>query len=129
MSEQEQAVAPEATVVDSVPVAMTEAVASTDVQAQEAEVEMVEKVHSQPKNVTELSDALTSLVATIDQQLGDGFQAGQDIPMIVTDVLMKVIPAVANAKKLGVEAKGNPLAFTRALANGGLDIADLFLKK
>lgn len=89
-------------------------------------VELVKKEVVVTKEASELSDSLVGLVKSGKTALDDGFQAGTDIPVILTENLTGLMNGLGGMEKLGAEAKENKAEFIRAWMLGGLEIADLF---
>lgn len=79
------------------------------------------------KEASELADSLVGLVKSGKEALKDGFQAGTDIPVILTENLMALMSGLEGMDKLGTEAKENKIAFINAWIVSGLEIAELFI--
>jgi hypothetical protein len=90
---------------------------------------VIQKTVDVSKEADELASALVAMVAAVKDALADGWQAGTDIPMIVTKALTVLGPAVDGMEKLGAEKDENLAAFVRALGLAGMDVAAIFLKK
>ena len=86
------------------------------------EVEVTKEAH-------ELAQALVGLVKSTKVALADGFQAGMDLPVIVTSNMMPLMSGVEGAEKLGLESKEDMEAFMNAWMLAGSEIAGEFLKK
>ena len=92
----------------------------------EQNVEVVEKTVSVTKEASELSDSVVNLVISTKKALDDGFQAGTDIPLIITENLNSMMSGLQGMDKLGAEASQKKAEFIRAWMLGGLEIAELF---
>lgn len=81
------------------------------------------------KEAHELGVGLVEVVKAVKLALADGFQPGADLPAIVVAAVAKLPPAIEGLDKLGGELAEDPVAFVRAFALSGSDIASLFVKK
>lgn len=90
---------------------------------------VVQKTCTVTKEADELASALVKMVEAIKVALADGWQAGTDIPVIVTQALAVLGPAVDGMDKLGAEKDEDLAAFVRAFGISAMDLAALFLKK
>lgn len=70
----------------------------------------------------DLGQGLRHLVGTLRAALADGFQPGQDVPVIVSAVVADLIVKVGQIPKAGLEVADVP-AFTRGIVNCATDIA------
>lgn len=68
------------------------------------------------KEAYELSKGLADLVVAIKACVADGWQPGQDIPVIISEVIGKLVPALAGTEKLPEEFKVDPYASSLAIA-------------
>lgn len=82
-----------------------------------------------PKEIHELMVAVAKLVSEARKATADGFQLGQDLPMIVTAAMGDVMAGVAGVEKLGDEWKEDAPAFIKAILINAADIVGPFLKK
>ena len=81
-----------------------------------------------PKETYALEQGLVAFVGACKQALADGFQVGQDLPVIISAALADLLPAVAGVGALPEEAKGDLPAMINV---GGLlvgDLAKVFMK-
>lgn len=74
------------------------------------------------KETYELLQGVAGFVASVKKALDDGFQPGTDIPVIISDALAQLVPAVQGAAGIKAEAVENKLAFGQALLLGGAEI-------
>ncbi len=86
------------------------------------QVEVSEKAYA-------LGQALTELVKVSKQALADGFQAGQDVPVIVLAAASQVVKVVEGINAAGDELKEDQAAFIAALGLSAKDLAGVLLKK
>lgn len=77
----------------------------------------------------DLGQSFKKLVGAADKALEDGFQPGQDVPVIVLSAAAEVVTIVEAIKAAGGEAKEDLAAFIAALGLGVKDIAAQLLKK
>jgi hypothetical protein len=82
---------------------------------------------SVPKESYELAKGIQAVVEAVVVAVKDGFQPGQDIPAIVVAAVSALPAAVDGIDKLSDEAK-DPVAFAKAFALVGFDIAAIFKK-
>jgi hypothetical protein len=73
--------------------------------------------------------ALQQVVKHIKDALADGWQTGQDLPVILSQSFDDLIVVIGNVKEIPVEAKEDVVAFGKAITDGGWDMAALFIKK
>jgi len=90
-------------------------------------VKTVTKEVKLTKEASELANSLVGLVRSGQKALADGFQAGGDIPTIISENLMGLMSGLEGMDKLGAEAKEEKAAFIAAWTLAGLEIADLFM--
>ena len=82
-----------------------------------------------PKEIHELMVAVAKLMSEARKATADGFQLGQDLPLIVTASMGDVMAGVAGVEKLGDEWKEDPAAFIKAVLINAADIVAPFLEK
>lgn len=90
-------------------------------------VTVVDKTVTVTKEADELAASLVSLVTSGKKALDDGFQAGADIPVILTENLSSLMNGLNGIDKLGAEASEKKAEFIRAWMLGGLEIAEIFM--
>ena len=87
---------------------------------------------SKSVQVTEVADkfmvAIQNIVAVSNEQLKDGFQAGQDLPAISVKALTELMGVLGEMKKLPEEAQKELAPFIRAIVIGAVDITEAALK-
>ena len=71
--------------------------------------------------------AIAKVVVVTNQALKDGFQAGQDLPVISVAALMELGQVLGEFKNLPEEAKAELAPFIRAAAVGVVDIVEAAL--
>jgi len=81
------------------------------------------------KEAYELAQGLGKFAVAIRDAVKDGWQTGEDLPLLVASALTDLVPSAAGAEKLGDEAKEDPFAFGKAFALAGTDIAQSFIPK
>ena len=68
-------------------------------------VELIKRELECTKESTELMEGLTALVDAYFEAVKDGWQLGQDLPVIITAAVQKLLPAFQGIEKLGSEIK------------------------
>lgn len=81
------------------------------------------------KEAYEVAIGLGQMVAAIKTALADGWQAGTDVPVIVSAAITNLVPAVDGLDKVGAELKEDPEAFVKAVSIGLAEAVGAFLKK
>lgn len=79
------------------------------------------------KEFSELLDALVAIAAATKAALADGFQPGQDIPVVVAAAWAKLPEAVAGIDKIGAEIALEKVAALKAASLAADDLVALFL--
>ena len=79
------------------------------------------------KEAHELGEGLQKFVSSTRQALADGWQPGQDLPVVLASALEHLIPAIQGAEKIGAEA-ANKQAFANAVYLSLSPIAFDFVK-
>lgn len=92
-------------------------------------MDLIKKEIELPKEASELADGVVNMVVVIKEALADGFQIGTDIPVIITEAITKLIPAIDGFDKLDDEMKENVYKFIMAFAVYGEKAYDAFAKK
>jgi hypothetical protein len=92
-------------------------------------MELVKVEVEVPKEAHELAQGIANVVAAVKVALADGWQAGTDLPILMTAALVELVPAVQGVEHLDDEAKAHPAAFSKALALGVADALEAALKK
>ena len=80
------------------------------------------------KEAYELGQALVSLVKAVKVAVADGFQVGQDVPVIVMAAMAELPKGIEGIQKLGEESKDGA-AFAAAFGLAAKDLAGIFLSK
>lgn len=81
-----------------------------------------------PKEAYELEQGIVKFVAACKAALDDGFQPGQDLPVLLTAAIASLMPAIDGVHKLPEEVLGDIPAM---IGLGGLlaaDLAAIFIK-
>lgn len=81
------------------------------------------------KEAYELSVGLKKFVLDVKQALSDGWQPGQDLPVVMQAAVMDLVPAVQGLESLGAEQKEDLEAFVTALSLPMKELAFSLLKK
>lgn len=68
------------------------------------------------KEAHELGEGITAFVRTVRQALADGWQPGQDLPVILISSVADLIPGFDGADKIREERESDPEAFAAAVA-------------
>lgn len=81
------------------------------------------------KEAYELGEGLSAMVLAVKDALKDGFQAGQDLPVVISAAVTKLVPAVEGLDKLDDEMKEDAKAFLDAFyLSLGKGVAELLKK-
>lgn len=91
-------------------------------------MEAVKKEVVCTKEAAELMGAVVSLVKNAKLALADGFQPGQDLPVLLMGSMNDLLTGLNGLNLLGDEVKSTD-EFVNALSVGALEIKSLFLKK
>lgn len=94
----------------------------------EEQVVLVKKEVELPKELAEAAQAVGNLFVVMKKQLADGFQAGQDLPVILTEAMKEAMIAVDGAKKVPVEVKAHPAKVGLVAGVLSEQIIDCFVK-
>lgn len=90
----------------------------------------VKKIESEvPKEIYELAAGIGDMALVIKAAVADGFQVGQDVPVIIAAAIQKLIPAFDGFEKVSGEYKEASLAFAEAIALVGFKVAKEIAKK
>lgn len=81
------------------------------------------------KEAYELMEGLKGVIRSTKEALKDGWQPGQDIPVIFSSALTNLIPAVKGADKIGEEAEEELEAFVTGLMVQAKEIGFMFYEK
>jgi len=78
-----------------------------------------------------VASGVAKFVAAIVAEVKDngGWDAGDDLPGIMTSSITDLLPAITAATDLGEELEENKVAFYKSMMIGLSDIADVFVKK
>lgn len=79
------------------------------------------------KEAYELGQGIKKFIRDIKGALADGWQPGNDLPVILAATLADLIPALQGVEKLGSEIKENESAFISAFLQSTIDITFLFI--
>jgi hypothetical protein len=78
--------------------------------AEQKAVEMVNMSMEVPKQLNDFANGLAELFAAIKGNLADGFQPGQDLPVLITQAIAKLGPIVNSAQGILPAFKEHPLS-------------------
>lgn len=67
------------------------------------------------KEAYELGQGLAKFLKATKQALADGWQPGQDLPVLMAAAVTELVPALQGVEQLDDEAKADKQAFTMAL--------------
>ena len=81
------------------------------------------------KESYELGQGLAAFVGAVKEALADGWQAGTDIPTVISAAVTELIPSVQGLDQIDEEFAADKMATAEAMAMGALDIVKLFEKK
>jgi len=79
------------------------------------------------KETLEALQNSAEFVKATRQALADGWQLGQDLPVLMTAALTQLVPALSALDNVKDELAENRKAFERAVALGSADLVDAFL--
>lgn len=71
--------------------------------------------------------ALANVTLVVKQVTKDGFQAGQDMPAILSAAVMELVKVMGELQNVGDDAKLHTVEFIRALTLGAVDITEAAL--
>jgi hypothetical protein len=72
-------------------------------------METVQKTYSFPKEIHEIGEAVKSILESSTLALKDGWQPGQDIPVIMTTAFASLMSAVEGIQKVPSEISEAPI--------------------
>jgi len=81
------------------------------------------------KEFSELWDGLAEIVKAAKLALADGFQPGQDLPVIAAQAFGSLTKAIGGLDQLPAEAKEETAAFVRGGLLGAADVIEAALAK
>lgn len=81
------------------------------------------------KEAHELAEGLKETALAVRAALKDGWQTGQDVPVLVTAALAHLAPALQGVEQLKDEAKEDPAALAKAIALPVAELVSELLKK
>lgn len=73
-----------------------------------------------PKEVSELAAGLATFAVHAIKAVKDGFQPGQDLPVLLAAAIADLVPALNGVERLPAELKEDKAAFIAAFGYGGL---------
>lgn len=76
--------------------------------AKEVKMQTVQVTISASKETHELAVGLGKLIKAIKTATVDGFQVGQDLPVIISSAITDLVPALEGATLISEEAKNTP---------------------
>jgi len=79
------------------------------------------------KETYELTSGIVGFIKGMKVALADGWQPGEDFPVILMEAVVNLIPAVQGADMVDDEAKENRGAFIRSLALMAGDLYDVLV--
>lgn len=90
-------------------------------------VEIVVREVQCAKETLEVGEGLAGMLKDVRQALADGWQPGQDIPVILSSAMARLGTAVDGALKVNDERKASPQAFVNAVMLPVADAVGSFL--
>lgn len=90
--------------------------------------EVVKREVECAKETLELGEGLAKFVSSLQGALADGWQSGQDLPVLLSAALTDLVPAVQGVEKIKDEVK-DPQSFSNGIYVGVSSIPFLFIKK
>jgi hypothetical protein len=96
---------------------------------EQVQVVLVKREIELPKETSEIVDAVGEMFEVVEKTVADGFQAGQDLPVIAVAAMQTVMVAMDGAKAVPAEVKADPAKL--AVLSGLLaeKIVKVFVKK
>jgi hypothetical protein len=88
---------------------------------------LIEVTSKVSKESYELGQGIVKFASAIKSALSDGWQPGQDIPLILTAAMTDLVPSFQGVDAVGTEFEEHRSAFLKAWALCGVEIADVFL--
>ncbi len=79
-----------------------------------------------PKEAAELAEGIGKFVLAVREATKDGFQVGQDLPVLITSAMADLIPAIQGAEKIGAEFQLSKAGVVMAFALTGAKVADMW---
>ena len=79
------------------------------------------------KEVYEMALNLRDFVGAVKQAMADGWQPGQDLPILLTAALTNLVPALQKINQIAPNLAEDKVAFVKALTLGLEEIAFLFV--
>lgn len=80
------------------------------------------------KESYELAQGVVKMLSAVKGALADGWQPGQDLPVVVSAVIADLVPAVQGMDQVGVESKEDEKAFVNAFTHSAVDLIYVFKK-
>lgn len=81
------------------------------------------------KEVYELGVGISQVVKAVKEALDNGWQMGEDLPLVLSAVISHLVPAVQGIDKISDELKEDPSAFAKGVVIPVSDAVASFLKK
>lgn len=72
-------------------------------------MDVIKREYDFPKEITEVGDAIKSILEATALALKDGWQPGQDLPAILSAAFTGMVVAVGGIQNIPEEFKGQPL--------------------
>lgn len=82
-----------------------------------------------PKEAVELAEAFEKFGKAMHTALKDGWQVGQDLPVILSSAMADLAPGFQGLDQLKAEGKADPVGLSQAMMNAGANIAKAVLAK
>lgn len=92
-------------------------------------MEMIKKEIEVPKEISELADGMANIVVDSYDAFKDGFQAGQDLPVILTSAVANLPVMVGGIDQLGDEWKNAKSSFILAWLLAGEKVFEKITEK
>jgi hypothetical protein len=88
-----------------------------------------DKVIQVPEAVDVAGEKLANFLKAVDKAIEDGWQAGQDLPVLLSAAVVDLVPAIASMKGAAEDLKAHPYASGKALVIHVADALEAFLTK
>lgn len=88
---------------------------------------VIDKTIKVSKSADDLAQGLVTFMRDVKKAMADGFQPGQDVPVIILAAYQDLFSKIPALGQLGPELAEDKYAFQRAWAEAGIDIEKVLL--
>lgn len=75
-----------------------------------------------PEAMDKFGTELKNFVVAVETALADGWQMGQDLPVIITSAVQNLVPAISDVKAAGDDLTADPVMSAKSMS---LNLADM----